>query len=161
MNITKLLSKTLRLADGTELVLEGCFGGGEYFRDTMRDVLEFRLRADALTLDEADALFSAENCAALTVIDTYEAEVENEVEVTDEDGNVTKQTVTETTTHTEAFAYEGYTERVSLAKREEKVLLDDNTTETVELICCKMGEKAEVEELRELSDALLLEVLGV
>lgn len=88
-----------------------------------------------------------------------------EVEVTGEDGSVTKQTVTEkvieTTTHTEEFAYEGYTERVSLTKREEKVLLDDNTTETVVLICCKMGRKAEVEELRELSDELLLEVLGV
>lgn len=32
------------------------------------------------------------------------------------------------------------------------MLLDDNTTETVVLICCKMGRKAEVEELRELSD---------
>lgn len=169
MNITKLLTKTLRFADGTELVLEGCFGGGEYFRDTLRDVLEFRMRADQLTLDEADALFSAENCAAMSIIDVYEAEVEKEVEreveVTGEDGSVTKQTVTEkvieTTTHTEEFAYEGYTERVSLTKREEKVLLDDNTTETVVLICCKMGRKAEVEELRELSDELLLEVLGV
>lgn len=80
MNITKLLTKTLRFADGTELVLEGCFGGGEYFRDTLRDVLEFRMRADQLTLDEADALFSAENCAAMSIIDVYEAEVEKEVE---------------------------------------------------------------------------------
>lgn len=76
----------------------------EYFRDTLRDVLEFRMRADQLTLDEADALFSAENCAAMSIIDVYEAEVEKEVEreveVTGEDGSVTKQTVTEKVTET-------------------------------------------------------------
>lgn len=173
----RLLSKKVRFADGAELALEGCFGGHEYFRDTLRDTLEFRMFASSMTLGEADALFTAENCASLTIVDTCEVtrevrkvvEVEKEYEVTNEDGSVTTETrvvkefadVPETTIEDEEFVYEGYSERVNLAKREEKVLIDDTTTETAVLICCKMGQKAEVEELRELTDELLLEVLGV
>lgn len=137
------MSQKMRFVDGTEIAIIGCFGAREYFRDVLRDMLEFRLDPAIMTLDEADSLFSAENCETIVLIE------ENEVEVVAEDGTTT------TEIQINEFAHENYTVRVALSKREETILTADNATEAKTLLCCKMGHKSEGEILAE-SYAILM-----
>ncbi len=83
------MAQTLTFADGSTLALVTCRGGKEHYRDAYRDVLSFFIDPGAITLDEADARFTAENCAALVLA-----------------------------VGEEEYAHEGYTERVSLTKAE-------------------------------------------
>lgn len=137
------MSQKMKFVDGTEVSIIGCFGAREYFRDVLRDTLEFRLDPAIMTLDEADSLFNAENCETIILIE------ENEVEVVAEDGTTT------TEIQTNEFTHENYTLRISLSKREENILTSDNTTETATLLCCKMGQKSESEIIAE-SYAILM-----
>lgn len=127
------MSQKIKFVDGTEVAIIGCFGAREYFRDILRDTLEFRLDPAIMTLDEADSLFSAENCETIILIE------ENEVEVVADDGTIS------TEIHINEFEHKNYTLRISLSKREENVLTSDNTIEATTMLCCKMGQKSEVE----------------
>lgn len=171
----------LRLADGTLFdLVGGCYGGKEYVRDVLRECLEFRLAVTALTLDQADALFTADNCATLAIIEEVAEEVpvtnvtekldENGDPVLDDEGNPVTEAVTtyETQIKEVEYIHEGYTVRVNLAKRDETVLLSDDTTTIETFICIKMAQQSEAEKLQEELDAtnaayddLVLEFLGV
>ena len=131
------MSQKMRFVNGAEVPIIGCFGAREYFRYVLRDTLEFRLDPAMMTLDEADSLFSAENCETIVLIE------ENEVEVVGDDGE------TKTELQVDEFTHENYTVRIALSKREEPILTADNTTAQATLLCCKMGQKSEGEILAE------------
>lgn len=171
----------LRLVDGTTFdIVGGCYGGKEYFRDTLRDCLEFRLSVNDLSLDQADSIFSAENCALLIIIEEelIEVPVSNEVgrvdeegnPVLDEEGNQIIDVVSgfETQIKVNEYNHEGYVVRVNLSKREETILLADDKTDVQTFICIKMGQESDAEKLQVELDAtnaayddLVLEFLGV
>ncbi|MBO7176028.1 MAG: hypothetical protein J6W14_01520 [Clostridia bacterium] len=75
--------------DGSAVSLVSCRGGHEQFRDAYRDALAFFIHPSEMGLDAADALFSPENCAEITLADGEKS-----------------------------FTHEGYTERVSISKGE-------------------------------------------
>lgn len=81
------MEQTIIFENGQALRLVSCRGGHEQFRDAYRDALSFFIDPTAIGLDEADALFTEENCAKITLSDG-----EN------------------------SFVHEGYTERISLMK---------------------------------------------
>lgn len=150
------MSQKMKFVDGTEVSIIGCFGTREYFHNVLRDTLEFRIDPAIMTLDEADSLFSAENCSVIVIIE------EAEVEVVGEDGMST------TEVQKNEFLHENYTVRIAIAKREETVATFDGNTEDRLMICCKMGQKSEADILQMELDAtnaayddLMLEYLGV
>lgn len=57
----------IKLANGTELTAIGVTGEKRTVQGARRDVLSFIFPADA-SLDEMDALFTAENCKSITLI---------------------------------------------------------------------------------------------
>lgn len=58
----------IKLANGTELTALGVTGEKRNVQGARRDVLSFIFPADA-SLDAMDALFTAENCKSITLID--------------------------------------------------------------------------------------------
>lgn len=124
------MARTLKFANGTDLALITCRGSKENFHDAYRDVLEFCIDPALVTLDEADALFTAENCATLIL--------------TDDEGQ---------------YTHEGYTERVNLEKAEKTVLTGAGEKVKAAMICVKMGQQTALErqlaELETANDILL------
>lgn len=58
----------IKLTNGTELNPILATGGQRYVQSENRDTLSFVFPADA-SMDELDALFTAENCEAITIVD--------------------------------------------------------------------------------------------
>ena len=122
----------LQFVDGTQVQILGCYGAPEYFRDSMRDTLEYRIDPSVLSFDEAEQLFTAENCDVIQLLDVYDNDA----------------------THI-AHTHEGYTERVYLKLSEEKVLVADNEFVNKNLLVCKMAKKSEAEILAEAYEILV------
>lgn len=58
----------IKLTNGTELNPILVTGGHKYMQGASRDTLSFVFPVDA-SMDELDALFTAENCEAITIVD--------------------------------------------------------------------------------------------
>lgn len=58
----------IKLTNGTELHPVLATGGQRFVQGTSRDTLSFVFPVDA-SMDELDALFTAENCEAITIVD--------------------------------------------------------------------------------------------
>ena len=70
------------LANGVELFPLVITGDKRYVNGAQRDTLSFAFPAE-MSLDELDAIFSAENCAKITIVEPTTI-IENEVEVPSE-----------------------------------------------------------------------------
>lgn len=95
----------IKLANGIELNPIMATGGSRFVQGANRDALTFVFPAET-SLDELDGIFTAENCATITITETV---VENDVEVQSE------------------YIHSGYAVRVEL-KREPIVVAEATAT---------------------------------
>ena len=129
----------LILANGTEMNILSCRGSIQYAQGANRDVLDIRLSPDDYTLDQADALFTAESCKTLKIREevTYIQEVPDP----ENEGGTISQEVTDTN----EYLHSGYCVRVSLSKELFRVLQEDGSDADEVQISVKMGQQTAAE----------------
>lgn len=133
--------KTLVFKSGNTIDFVECYSNSQYIQGAQREVLDFRFDTTNNTLDSVDALFTTDECLHLIIQET----VTKQVEVTDEEGNVTIQDVAQTN----EYVYENFGVRVALSKQY-FTLATENGVEDIEQISVKMGQYTAVEFLAEL-----------
>lgn len=170
--------KTLIFKNGTAVDFVECYSEGEYIQGAQREVLDFRFDPAAMTMDEADKLFTADECSKLTIRETVkeivtETVVEQE-QVIGEDGNPVldaegnpvmqdvERIVEKEVERTEEFIHLNYGVRVALRKQK-FTLATVNGAEDVEQISVKMAQYTPVEiqvaSLTETVDILVMDSL--
>lgn len=166
------MSKKLIFSSGAEVNFNGCYSKSDYAQGAQRDILDFRFDPGEITLDEVDALFSAAECAVLTIQETGTKTVTKLVPVlddegnpvTDEYGNELSESVEKEVEYTEEFVYENYGLRIGLSKQL-FTLATENGREDVEQISVKMGQftytEMQVASLTDTVDILVMESLMV
>lgn len=164
------MSKKLIFDNGTEINISECYGRSEYAQGAQRDVLDFRFDPSTTTMNEVDALFTASNCATLTIMETKTRPITVLVEqkdeegnpVLDENGNAIMEAVPKDEEYTEEFVYHNYGLRIGLSKQL-FTLSTENGTENVEQISVKMGQftytELQVASLTDTVDILVMESL--
>lgn len=154
--------KTLIFKTGESVDFIECYSAGEYVQGAQRDVLDFRFDPAVVSLDEVDALFTADACDRLVIRETVTGQVqavsEDGTPAADEDGNP----VMETVERTEEFVHDGYGVRVALCKKK-FTLATGNGAEDVEQISVKMGQytytESQLNSLTDTVDVLVMESL--
>lgn len=131
--------KTLIFKNGGTVDFVECYGNQQYIQGAQREVLDFRFDPVAISLDEADKLFTVAECARLTIRETTIVQVQAVDEagnaVLDEEGNP----VMETVERVEEFVHENYGVRVALSKQH-YTLATENGAEDVEQISVKLAQ---------------------
>lgn len=127
--------KTLIFKSGKSIDFVECYAQTEYVQGANRDVMDFRFNPNNITLDEIDALFTADECTKLTIRETIIKQVEKTV--VNEDGS---ETITlEDVEDTQDFIHENHPLRVSLSKQM-FTLATENGAEDVMQISIKMAQ---------------------
>lgn len=123
--------KTLIFANGIEIPIAECYSDARYVQGAQRDVLDFRFDASTVSMDYIDTLFTADDCATLTIRETTEVDVT----IAGENGD----THTETQIRTAEYVHKNYGLRVALSKQF-YTLATENGAEDKEQISVKMGQ---------------------
>ena len=127
--------KTLIFKSGKSIDFVECYAQTEYVQGANRDVMDFRFNPDNITLDEIDALFTADECTKLIIRETIIKYVEKTV--VNEDGSET--IILEEVEDTQDFVHENHPLRVSLSKQM-FTLATENGVEDVMQISVKMAQ---------------------
>lgn len=156
--------KELIFKSGNTVAFVECYGCPDYVHGVRREVLDFRFDATSNTLGSVEELFTADECAELTIretkivneqkIDEDGNPVFEEVPVLDEedspvlneDGNPVFENVPVMVDveRTEEFVYHNYSIRAAIGKQI-FTLATENGVEDVEQISVKMAQKTETE----------------
>lgn len=136
--------KELIFKSGKTVGFVECYSQREPVLGVQREVLDFRFDSASNTLDGVDAMFTADECAELTIRETKTVLVQTEDEngnlVFDEDGNPVMENVEQT----DEFVYHNFSVRAALSKQF-FTLATVNGVEDVEQISVKMAQKTETE----------------
>lgn len=156
--------KELIFKNGKTVNFVECYSQREPVQNVQREVLDFRFDTAKNTLDTIDALFSANECAELTIRETKTVReqkvdetgnpITEEIPVLDETGNpVTDENgnpivdivpVMEDVERTDEFVYQNYAIRASLSKQL-FTMATENGAEDIEQISVKMAQQTETE----------------
>lgn len=156
--------KELIFKSGKTVGFVECYSQREFVQGVQRETLDFRFDAAKNTLDAIDTLFTADECAELTIRETkvvMEQKVDEagnpiteEIPVLDETGNpvmdengdpiVDIVPIMEDVERTDDFVYQNYAIRASLSKQF-FTLATENGVEDIEQISVKMAQQTEIE----------------
>ena len=128
--------KTLIFKSGKSIDFIECYSQNDYVQGAQRDVMDFRFDPTVTTLDEIDALFTADECVKLIIRETIVQHVT--VTTYNEDGTI-NETHIEEVEETQEFVHENHPLRVSLSKQMFN-LATENGSEDVMQISVKMAQ---------------------